>query len=913
MKAPILICALVSLVGCPAENSKACAADSECTAGQRCRRGACGPICLDDSECGDAQVCRSGACKARPECTIDTDCATGFACTADRCQCIRDSSCGSNQSCTAGSCTTRRPCTLDADCVGQGGRCEVTQGICLPSCVTSTDCAPQLDPQVALALYACIDSACVRRCVNDVTCGGSGFLCASNLCRKADCKTLSDCAPGQYCTSANFGRCAAYSTCTDSSTCQRNWECRRFATAACPPGFDCNQQLCLELPQCLTDADCVTGIPGTGSAKQNGYCAEGHCQPTSSCVSPTECGPGKTCIAKVCVPAACRGHQECRAGQACVDGSCIDAPMPAQINVLRVTPASALLEVGDTLQLKLVAFRLDGSSFPYSEAAFTVVDQAGMASTAAAVTPQGLVTAVEAGSVVIRVKVTGSALDPVQMTLTIVPEVTTGRRLLVVDAATKAPLVGAQVFGCVDCSAPTAAITDSSGIAFFAALGAGPATFTVVSAELRPDGLPAFERASIIGATSPDVYLPLRANPVKSAAGFNASLSFSKVSTSGTYWAGLVATSIGDLPSVKPADLLGDTFRVKLDIINQKIPVPGAVVLYTSAAFGFPQEVKPRAFGFGQPGTRFVVGYAGRGELVQAFSARSIDFLGYLGAFDYGLDTGITMSPKVNVPDTADVNGNGLCTNPGVCPMGTEEVPDYASFTRVSMTPSRQQSIRTEVVFPKVPQAVATVLTSAVEIDAEAGLLPVGFASKTPGMPGSDGTRTVASVTLRSGAPYNGLEVAQPGLWSLATNTQGTGLTARVSRHAVLPTRVVVSPFLPWPTDGSYSPETRTFSPGQPVWSSVYSSGAELARVAITGTEQRHVLYFAISGTQTAVVVPRTPAGPGADPTAQAMVGLEVVTVDLANGVTPDEIWSLHGVNLSSWVTVIDGYSRFDR
>ncbi len=912
MKASLIICALL-LIGCPAENSKPCAADSECSADQRCRRGACGPVCLDDSECGDAQVCRSGICKPRPECTIDTDCATGFACTADRCQCLGDSSCGSNQTCTNGSCATRKPCTADADCAGQGGRCEVTQGICLPTCFTSTDCAPQLDPQVALALYACIDSACIRRCVNDVTCGGSGFICASNLCRKADCKTLSDCAAGQYCTSATFGRCATYSTCADSTSCQRNWECKQFGTAACPPGFDCTQKLCLELPQCLSDSDCVTGIPGTGSSKQNGYCAEGHCQPTLACVSPTECGPGKTCIAKVCVPSACRGHQDCSGAQACVDGTCIDGPMPAQINILRVTPVRALLEVGDTLQLHLVAFRLDGSSFPSAEAGFTVVDTLGMPSTAATVTAQGLVSAVSAGVVVIRVKVTGSALDPVETTLTIVPEVTSGRRVLVVDASNKAPISGAKVAGCANCTVPTVVVTDAQGLAAFPDLEAGPASFTVVSADLRSDGLPAYERVSVIGTSSADVYLPLRANPVKSAAGFNASLSFAKVSTNGTYWAGLVATSFGDLPSVKPTDLLGDTFSVKLDIINQKIPVPGAVVLYTSPAFGFPQEVKPRAFGFGQPGTRFVVGYAGRGELAQAFSARSIDFLGYLGAFDYGLDTGIVMAPKVNVPDTADVNGNGLCTNPGTCPMGSEDVPDYANFTRVSMTPSRQQSLRTEVVFPKVPQTVSTVLASAVEIDAEAGLLPVGFASKTPGMPGSDGTRAVASVTLRSGAPYNGLEVAQPGLWSIATNAQGTGLTARLSKHPVLPSRIVVNPFLPWPSGDSYSPETRTFSPGQPTWSSMYSSGAELARVSITGTEQRHVIYFAMSGAQTSVALPVSPPGPGADPTAQPMVALEVVTVDLSSGVVADGVWGFGGVNLSNWVTAIDGYSRFDR
>ena len=607
MKA-IWVIGVVFLVGCPPVNSKPCAADDECSVDQRCRRGACGPICLEDTDCGEAQVCRGGLCAARPECSVDTDCASGFSCTADRCQCLSDASCGSNQQCTGGACVTRERCTADADCVGQGGRCEVTQGLCLPACGTSIDCAPQLDPQVATALYACIDRSCLRRCVNDLTCGGQGIICASNLCRAADCKTFADCADGQYCTSATFGRCSTYSTCTDSSSCQRNFQCKRFETTACPPGFDCAQKLCLELPQCLADSDCATGVPGTPSYQQTGFCTEGHCQASGACVDPSECGPGLTCVAKICVPSACRGHGDCTDGKACVDGSCITAPTPAQINVLRVLPTHGLLVVGDTLQLHLIAYRLDGSSFPLAAGVFSVVDSDGDGgtSTRASVSAQGLVTALDAGEVIIRAQVTGSTLAAVEASVTIVPALVVGRRVVVVDAANKQPLALARVMGCEqsDCAAPTQVLTDAQGVASFALLGPGPASFTVVSAEVRSDGLPTFERASVIGTRSADVYLPLRANPTRASAGFNASVAFTKVSTNGTYWAGFVASSFGDVPSVRPSELLGDTFSVRIDTINQRIPVPGAVVLYTSPAFGFPQEVKPRSFGFSQPGTQ---------------------------------------------------------------------------------------------------------------------------------------------------------------------------------------------------------------------------------------------------------------------------------------------------------------------
>ncbi len=914
MKAKTWVIFSLFFLGCHAANSKPCSQDNECEAAQRCRRGACGPICLDDSECGDSQVCRSGACTVRPECRVATDCATGFKCVSDRCQCSTDASCGSNQQCTNGTCTTRARCTADADCVGQGGRCEVTQGLCLPSCTSAIECAPQLDPRVALGLYACLDNACVRRCVTDVTCGGSGFVCSSGLCKLADCATLADCPAGQYCTSAAFGRCTAYSTCSDGSSCQRNWECRTFNPLTCPPGFNCEQKLCLELPQCLADSDCVTvSLPNQPASRQTGYCSEGHCQPTVSCDGPGQCGAGLTCIARVCVPKVCRGHSECSPGL-CIDGACVNEPAAGDINSLRMTPSHSLVAAGASLQLHLIAYRLDGSSFPLAQGEFEVVDSTGAPSALATVSATGAVQALNGGAVVIRAKATGSALAAVESTVTITPRTTSGFSVTVIDPATQTLIQNAAISYCdsAACSNPVEIITDGGRAEFSSSARA--LNVTAVARDVRADGLPVYERVSILGIDSHDIVVPLRANTVHGAAGFNASLSFSKVSTNGTYWAGLVAASFDDLPSVKPTDLLGDTFNVRVDLINQAIPVPGAVVLYTSPAFGFPQEVKPRSLGFGQPGERFAVGYAGRGELAQVLSARSVDFLGYLSAFDYALDPTVTLSSKPYVADTADVNGNGLCSTPSRCPMGTEDVPDYAHFARVSMTPQRQQNLRTEVVLPSVPQAITTVLIAGVQIDSRAGMLPVGFASRAPGAVASDGTRPVASVTLRSGSPYNGVEISEPGVWALGTNAAGTGLSARLMRFAGgLPEKLSVAPLLPLPVNGSYQPSTRTFAPGQPTWSSVYSSGAEVARVTLTGTEQRHAVYFAINGAQTSVIVPASPAGPGIDPASQANASLEVVAIDLSNGIRFGTLFDMSGPRWSAWVMFIDGYSRFDR
>ena len=171
-----LVCLSV-LSGCPPINSTPCADDNQCRSDQRCRRGACGPICLGDTDCGDTQVCLpNGTCGARPECAQNTDCANGFACNQGKCQCAEDTACAANQQCTNGACVVRPRCTDDSQCRGTGARCEVTQGLCLPICTMPQDCAPTLDPRLAFALYTCDMGTCTRRCTQDLQCGGQSLI-----------------------------------------------------------------------------------------------------------------------------------------------------------------------------------------------------------------------------------------------------------------------------------------------------------------------------------------------------------------------------------------------------------------------------------------------------------------------------------------------------------------------------------------------------------------------------------------------------------------------------------------------------------------------------------------------------------------------------------------------------------------
>lgn len=62
-----------------------CAQDRDCSVGQACRQGRCGPECLDATECGEGAKCSSGRCVPDVECTSAGDCAAGASCEAGRC------------------------------------------------------------------------------------------------------------------------------------------------------------------------------------------------------------------------------------------------------------------------------------------------------------------------------------------------------------------------------------------------------------------------------------------------------------------------------------------------------------------------------------------------------------------------------------------------------------------------------------------------------------------------------------------------------------------------------------------------------------------------------------------------------------------------------------------------------------
>jgi hypothetical protein len=576
-----------------------------------------------------------------------------------------------------------------------------------------------------------------------------------------------------------------------------------------------------------------------------------------------------------------------------------------------------VLAVGGSVQLSLVAFTFTGESFPLASGTFSVVDGSGAPSDAATVTASGLVTAAKPGSVRIRAGVSNPGVVPAEATLTLLPALGPGRRVTVVDATTGRPLSGVEVLGCdappttAACPAPVTVTTDASGAASFPTFSGATASFSAASSELRTDGYPRYDRVSVAATGARDVLLPLGENPVHGAAGFNAGIQFSEVHSTGPVWLGFSVLSAGDVPELDLTTLLGETFFITVPGLPQPLPAPGSAVLYAASGFGSPVELKGRSLGLGQPGRRAAVAFAGRTELTLAASLGSTDLLAYTGAMDYALQAFTPVPLRPRVPDTADLDADGLCSDASRCSQGTEELPDYFALPGFSHRPRREQLRRTEVVLPRLPSGLDTAIASAVELSPEAGLVPLGFASRTGGAPAPDGTRPLEPLLLRSGAPYGGVEAGTPGVWVFATQVaQARGDTSgRILRAPLLPTRVQVPAFLPLPS-ATYNVTQRTFTPSPERWTALARAGADLARVTFTGARSRHVVLLPLLDGQPALRLPDSPPGNGEDPVTQELATGEVAALALSAGITPEDALDLMGANLTGLPLILDAYSR---
>ncbi len=130
------------------EPTPECTLDEDCETGFACENNECEEVDVEESECTldeDCEtgfVCTEGACveEVVPECTLDEDCETGFVCTEGACveevvpECILDEDCETGFVCTESVCVEEvvPECTLDEDCE-TGFVC--TEGACVETLV----------------------------------------------------------------------------------------------------------------------------------------------------------------------------------------------------------------------------------------------------------------------------------------------------------------------------------------------------------------------------------------------------------------------------------------------------------------------------------------------------------------------------------------------------------------------------------------------------------------------------------------------------------------------------------------------------------------------------------------------------------------------------------------------------------
>lgn len=291
---------------------EACVAGSECVGG----------ICADTVA---GRICTSECDPLRPE----QGCGIGFYC-------------GNSSGC-AGHCVPGEPgtgaygqeCTVDTECAslrcvnpGDGRRrcldpCRADSGLCLAGevCAASPGtCGSCVDAEILLAPHGlgepceedtdCRDAmvcheaggvrACARACESEEDCG-EGFECREMLCipdRRHGiggvCLESADCGEGGTCAAMGDDRWCT-TVCASAADCPTAFDCvPAGGTMVCAPSVG------LEGAECVSNADCVTGLCATSAS--GSFC-------TSYCDAATRCAPGLECIrtgsaSSVCAPIA---------------------------------------------------------------------------------------------------------------------------------------------------------------------------------------------------------------------------------------------------------------------------------------------------------------------------------------------------------------------------------------------------------------------------------------------------------------------------------------------------------------------------------------------------------------------------------------------------------------------------------
>ncbi len=305
---------------CPTDAASTCQRTGLCSGARSCALYSAGTVCaaascagatlanLDDTcngggTCVDAgtQNCFPYACNGatgacRTSCSVDPDCAGGYACAGGTCRKAIGMACGADLECASGFCSDGACC--ESRC---GGTCEKCNqagraGFCDPvaagtdpdnecadqgaaSCGTNGLCSGARTCALYPAGTVCVAPTCASATTSNRadTCSGTGicqdsgtascglYACdpATGLCR-VSCTVSADCAPGNSCVAGQC-RLPVGASCSLSSQCASN---------ACCSGF------CRDLATDQSNCGACGTVCQTNAGTSANACVAGLCTPT---------------------------------------------------------------------------------------------------------------------------------------------------------------------------------------------------------------------------------------------------------------------------------------------------------------------------------------------------------------------------------------------------------------------------------------------------------------------------------------------------------------------------------------------------------------------------------------------------------------------------------------------------------
>lgn len=368
-----------------------CEIDNDCNDDSVCVKGSCRHACSSDGQnpCANNADCfarnHAASCKCppalplgdplvhclrvdvigEPECRMDSECPSGYACLRDECReaCNELKPCTGNARCTVSDSVPFR--TLICRCPDgyipeEGGNCKPAQLPAL-SCSSDQDCGDH--------------ESCVNRiCRNPCNCGDNAECFIRNhrpicscregfegdpyrRCHIVGCRSNSECQSHEACVNGN-----CISPCLLNSTCGPNSECyveRNLPMCRCRPGFEGDVYSGCHAIECRSNGDCL----------QDKQCRAHRC--VNPCLSENICGTGATCLVRnhiavckceqgytgspyiECKPqyiAECYVDADCPSRMACLSSRCVNpctelrpCATPAQCEVSPTLPVRTML------------------------------------------------------------------------------------------------------------------------------------------------------------------------------------------------------------------------------------------------------------------------------------------------------------------------------------------------------------------------------------------------------------------------------------------------------------------------------------------------------------------------------------------------------------------------------------------